>query len=176
MSIDNADDSSTTICTDEAEYYALASGLLSQQIWCFGQDVERREGNWLVEFGFHRKPPPAKFKDCSSVYSLEIGNARRIILRGFGVFIVDDALGVIYIKRYGFHPLYSAAAHLFVAPWAYDDLPPLSPASGQEEPQARLLLAELIAWFAHYEDKTTRRLGEGYRQKSLHQYFQNTTQ
>lgn len=36
-----------------------AISLLSQQAWCWGRDVIRPEGNWLVEIGFDRVEPPA---------------------------------------------------------------------------------------------------------------------
>ena len=47
-----------------------AVGLLSQQIWCWGKDILRSEGNWLLHQGFTRLEPPVDREDCSSVYTL----------------------------------------------------------------------------------------------------------
>ena len=49
--------------------------LFSQQIWCWGCDIRRPEGNWLVELGFERMAPPANRESCSSV--LRVKPARR---------------------------------------------------------------------------------------------------
>ena len=35
-----------------------AEALLSQQIWCWGCDIMRPNGNWLIEIGFKRIEPP----------------------------------------------------------------------------------------------------------------------
>ena len=35
-----------------------AIDLLCQQIWCWGRDIERPEGNWLLERNFERLEPP----------------------------------------------------------------------------------------------------------------------
>ena len=56
---------------------ADAAGLLSQQLWCFGQDIRRVEGNWLIEQGFQRTPPPREQKDCASVYTLSLSASKR---------------------------------------------------------------------------------------------------
>ena len=63
-----------------------AVGLLSQQIWCWGRDILRPEGNWLIEIGFDRMEPPKDHTDCTSVYTRQLATERRIVLRGFGVF------------------------------------------------------------------------------------------
>ena len=58
-----------------------AVGLLSQQAWCWGRDVLRPEGNWLLEVGFDRIEPPNDRNECSSVYSLELPDERCVVLR-----------------------------------------------------------------------------------------------
>ena len=46
-----------------------AARLLSQQVWCWGRDIERPDGNWLMEVGFERIEPTFKCEDCDSIYS-----------------------------------------------------------------------------------------------------------
>jgi len=105
----------------------FAAGLLSQQIWCWGQDIKRPEGNWLLEIGFERTTPPANQKDCASVYRLKLSAGQRLILRGFGVFFGDDRQGGIFIERYGFSPQFTIHSRLVGDPWFCEDLPPMRP-------------------------------------------------
>lgn len=72
---------------DARELRTQVVNLFSQQIWCWGQDVLCSEGNWLLELGFERIQPPKNRESCSSVYVLELPRDRRVILRGFGVFL-----------------------------------------------------------------------------------------
>ena len=47
------DGSTTTVVMTEdtrySEEISQAVTLFSQQIWCWGRDIERSEGNWLME-------------------------------------------------------------------------------------------------------------------------------
>ena len=38
--------------------------LFSQQIWCWGRDILRTEGNWLIHYGFDGIYPPAEKAGC----------------------------------------------------------------------------------------------------------------
>ena len=44
-----------------------AINLFSQQIWCWGKDIEKLEGNWLLEIGFERIEPPTERTNCPSI-------------------------------------------------------------------------------------------------------------
>ena len=77
----------------EGELLEHAAALLSQQVWCWGRDILRPEGNWLLEFGFDRIEPPANRKHCASVYALAMPRRRCVVLRGFGVFYGDGQWG-----------------------------------------------------------------------------------
>ena len=81
--------------------------LLSQEVWCWGRDILRPKGNYLLEVGFQRFEPPVSRKECSSVYSLKLPSERVVVLRGFGVFYGDRQLGGIFLPRYEFRPLYT---------------------------------------------------------------------
>ncbi|TWT96592.1 hypothetical protein [Neorhodopirellula pilleata] len=144
-----------------------ATALLSQQIWCWGQDVKRPEGNWLTEIGFQRNTPPTEHKDCSSVYTLAISPASRVVLRGFGVYIGDDAIGGLYIERYGFTPKYSPIPNLECPPWSDKDLPEFVTPSPEQRCESTMLLLRLLDWIRGYEVDIANRLGTDYRRETL---------
>ncbi|WP_417734845.1 hypothetical protein [Rosistilla oblonga] len=149
---------------------AWATGLLSQQIWCWGQDVKRPEGNWLLEIGFDRTTPPEHRKECSSVYTLAFNDRTRITLRGFGIYIGDDLRGGMFIERYGFTPKYSSKSRLECPPWSTNDLPDFQfPDAPQRDPTAMLLL-DLLDWIRQYELEVVKRLGIDYRRNTLIQW------
>jgi hypothetical protein len=144
-----------------------AAALMSQQIWCWGQDVKRPEGNWLAEIGFVRNPPPEHRKDCSSVYTLAIGPTRRIVLRGFGVYIGDDEVGGLFIERYGFAPKFSPMSNLACPPWSDKDLPAFDTPKRGQQCDCMILLLRLLDWIRDYEFDLTSRLGIDYRKNTI---------
>lgn len=147
-----------------------ATGLLSQQIWCWGQDVKRAEGNWLHEIGFQRARPPEHRKECSSVYTLAISDQSQIVLRGFGVYIGDDTKGGLLIERYGFTPKYSASSRLECPPWSDTDMPVFLAPLPQQRDKTAMLLLDLLDWIRQYECDVVSRLGIEYRRATLVQW------
>ena len=146
---------------------AQAVRLLSQQVWCWGRDIVRPEGNWLVELGFDRIAPPAHRKNCASVYSLAMPHRRCVVLRGFGVFYGDGQLGGVFLPRSKFQPRYTKQATLDSPPWSLEDLPMLgTPTESQQPPCARLTL-DLIDWIRDYEENIVEQLGIAYRRATL---------
>ncbi len=157
---------------DHAQYGANelkkdAAKLLSQQIWCWGRDVLRPEGNWLVEIGFQRAKAPADRESCSSVYTLDLSQSCRVVLRGFGVFYGDDALGGVFLPRFEFGPKYTTQTALACPPWAEADLPKMSAPSDAEQSACTSLTLALIEWIRSYEVTIVERLGIEYRQATL---------
>lgn len=151
----------------DPESIQQAVGLLSQQCWCWGRDVLRPGGNWLLEIGSERIEPPADGEDCSSVYSLQLPGDRRVVLRGFGVFFGDAQRGGVFLPRYEFEPKYTTQLELECPPWSGDDLPELRvPARSQRGVCAALVL-ELLDWIRHYEVDVVERLGIEYRRATL---------
>ncbi|MEO1498353.1 MAG: hypothetical protein AAFV43_14510 [Planctomycetota bacterium] len=141
--------------------------LLSQQIWCWGRDVLRAEGNWLVEVGFDRLAAPADREKCSSVYTLQLPAGRRVVLRGFGVFYGDDRLGAVFLPRFEFRPRYMTDPELRCPPWSDSDMPQLGPSSEAEKAACASLTLALIDWIHDYEVAVAERLGADYRQATL---------
>ena len=89
----------------EGELLEQAVALLSQQVWCWGRDILRPEGNWLLQIGFARMAPPADRKHCASVHVLTMPRSRCVVLRGFGVFYGEGQRGGVFLPRDECHPL-----------------------------------------------------------------------
>ena len=144
-----------------------AIDLLSQQIWCWGRDILRPEGNWLLEIGFDRLPPPADHEECASLYSLTLPGERCVILRGFGVFYGNPSLGGVFLPRYEFCPRYTPMSSLACSPWTSADMPELELPNDEQRDACIALTLELIQWIRSYEVGVVENLGIAYRESSL---------
>ena len=146
---------------------AYAVGLLSQQVWCWGRDVLRPEGNWLLEIGFTRFEPPAEREDCSSVYTLELPGGQTLVLRGFGVLFSDHQRGAVFLPRYEFQPRYAPRATHNCRPWCAADMPHFRTPTVGERYACASLTWQLIDWIRTYEVNIIERLGIAYRRETL---------
>lgn len=144
-----------------------ASRLLSQQVWCWGQDIERSEGNWLMEIGFDRIEPEFKCDHCDSIYTLELPSGKRVMLRAFGVFYGNDQKEGIYLPRYDFLPKYSRRLNIKNPPWEKKDLPKLNYPNNLEVSNCIFLVSELVNWIRTYEENVVNILGLDYRKSTL---------
>ena len=144
-----------------------ASRLLSQQVWCWGRDIERSEGNWLMEIGFDRIEPEFKCDHCDSIYTLELPNGKRVMLRAFGVFYGNDQKEGIYLPRYDFLPKYSRRLNIKNPPWEKKDLPKLNYPNNLEVSNCIFLVSELVNWIRTYEENVVNILGLDYRKFTL---------
>ena len=158
----------------EGELLAQAVALLSQQVWCWGCDILRPEGNWLLEIGFDRIAPPADRKDCASVYALAMPRGRCVVLRGFGVFYGDGRWGGVFLPRYEFHPRYTTHATLDCPPWSDTDLPKLSTPAESQRNACATLTVDLIDWMRRYEVNVVEQLGIEYRRSTLLEWDNGT--
>ncbi|MEM1068923.1 MAG: hypothetical protein AAGG48_23030 [Planctomycetota bacterium] len=144
--------------------------LLSQQVWCWGKDITRGEGNWLLEIGFDRIKPPEDRDECSSVYVLRLPEGRSVILRGFGVYFSDSHRGGVFLPRFQFRPQYTSTATLECPPWSDSDLPDLDAPTDAQRQDCVSLTVELLDWIGSYEQGIADRLGTEYRRSSLQQW------
>ena len=144
-----------------------ASRLLSQQVWCWGRDIERSEGNWLMEIGFDRIEPEFKCEHCDSIYTLELPNGKRVMLRAFGVFYGNNQKEGIYLPRYDFLPKYSRRLNIKNPPWEKKDLPKLNFPNNLEVSNCIFLVSELVNWIRTYEENVVNILGLDYRKSTL---------
>lgn len=151
----------------EAGLLERGVALLSQQIWCWGRDITRPEGNWLIEVGFERIEPPESRKDCPSVYTLTLPHGRCVVLRGFGVFYGARQWGGVFLPRYEFQPQYTTHATLQPPPWSNEDLPKFSEPTESQRTCWAFLTLGLIDWIRAYEANIVERLGIEYRRSTL---------
>ena len=156
--------------SEDDDFIAHAISLLSQQIWSWGQDIRRKEGNLLLEFGFQRVKPPANLERDDSVYSLRLTEDQTIILRGFGVYYCDINHGAIFLPRYEFIPGYTINTSLEQPLWTYDELPELYLPEETEWHNYKTLLTDLVNWIQGYEEKVIQQLGLDYRVSTLSEW------
>ena len=157
-------------CSSEKTLISRAVKLLSQQVWCWGRDIERIEGNWLMEIGFERSEPTFRGDNCDSIYSLELSNGKRVILRGFGVFYGNDQKEGIYLPRYEFLPKYLRRLNIKNIPWEKNDLPELYFPNNSEVSNCVRLVTELVNWIRTYEENVANILGLDYRKSTLYEW------
>ena len=139
------------------------SVLLDQQMWYWGQDIRRPDGNALTRYGFTRWQPPAPWSG-SSAYVLAPDPGRQVVLWGFGFFYGDAASGGVYLARFDFDPFWSARSDLPAALWSPEQLPEFrSPQSPEERLCLSRLLTRALEWIAAYEQWALETLGLDYR-------------
>ncbi|MEM7454131.1 MAG: hypothetical protein AAF456_07225 [Planctomycetota bacterium] len=144
----------------------LASSLLSQQIWCWGRDIESCYGNLLKRYGFLRFEKPAGSR-ATSIYRLELTDSIRIILRGFGIFYGDDRRGGLFLPRFEFKPELMPASDLKEHFWFPADLPPLRLPRAEEAGACKEMLLGLVDWIGRYEAWIADGFGTTYRLDTL---------
>ena len=147
-----------------------AARLLSQQLWCWGRDIERFQGNWLIEVGFEKIEPTSKCENCDSIYTLELSNRKCVMLRAFGVFYGNHRREGIYLPRYEFLPKYSNRLNMKNPVWEKKDLPELNFPNNSELSNCVFLVAELINWIRTYEENVVHILGLDYRKSTLYEW------
>ena len=151
---------------DQKKIVEDAINLLSQQIWCWGKDIEKSEGNWLLEIGFSRIELPND-REGTSVYSLNISENRCIYLRAFGILQVDTKYGSIFLPRYEFLPEYTEQTTLDKPPWTKKDLPKLKIPTKSQRNNCDSLMLDLLIWIRNYEEYIVQKLGIEYREETL---------
>lgn len=139
--------------------------LLDQQIWSWGCDVERVEGNLLLQFGFSRRRPLPGQGGCSQ-YSIAWGTGE-IRLWGWGVLYRATDF-CLFLRRYQFAPLRWRGRRLRARITQPAELTGLKPPGRRAEfRRAQTRLAELCLWIAGYERWVINACGPSYRENCL---------
>lgn len=147
-----------------------AYALMTQQFWHWGRDVLHCDGNYLMKLGFDRVPPPRKHKGCPSLYSLQISEEERLILRGFGAIWEHRVQGKILLLREPFAVKYSADAEPLSNCWTRDNLPMMSDPTSAQRQQCLKLLERLLDWIIQYEQNALIEFGVEDRQRILKEW------
>lgn len=152
------------------ERVSFGVDLLSQQIWCWGRDILRAQGNWLIEQGFEVIKAPADLERVKNIYSLKISKEQHIMLRGFGIIFTDNRYGSIFVPRYEFLPKYASSSNLNTLPWSTDYLPEFAPPSDIEKKYCSIMFGHLIDWIITYEQNLIANLGIDFRNTTVEEW------
>jgi|GEM_PF-294491 len=140
----------------------FAVDLLDQQIWCWGQDIVKSDGNLLLRLGFSRQRQEGQ----STRYFAQTPKGGSISLWGFGIVYSLPELGSVYLGRYEFGPL----LHNDIRP-EYDRSESwksfFCPESASAQQRARHLVSAFCQWVAGYEHWVLETLGVTYRRDCL---------
>lgn len=158
--------------TDPFAWRRRAAVLVDQQLWCFGYDIRRPEGNLLIERGCERIPAPVEAR-CGSCYRARVeGHGRRdresvFLLRGFGVLCEEPAHAGLFLHRDRFQVAWLGGRSLATIPWLPEDAPQESVVPVRFRQAAAGLIARLAEWIACYEEDVRETCGEAYRVSAL---------
>ena len=123
-----------------------------------------------MEIGFERIEPTFRCENYDSIYSLELSNGKRVILRAFGVFYGNNQKEGIYLPRYEFLPKYLRQFNIINLPWEKNDLPELHFPNNSEVSNCVRLVTELVNWIRTYEENVSNILGLDYRKSTLYEW------
>jgi hypothetical protein len=138
-----------------------------QQMWCWGQDIRREEGNILLQYGFTRERPPEGFEG-SSCYLLRTNENRNLILWGFGISYLQTGVGGIFLRRGNFVPLLTPTSDVPSHIWHVDQLQgTFLPRTAQEGCIACTLFSNALSWISDYEHWIGSTFGCEYRRSCL---------
>ena len=73
-------------------------GLIDQEMWCWGCDVRRAEGNLLTQYGFTKRPSPEpRYHSAYTLYGVIPDGT--LTLWGWGLWIAAPERGSLFISR-----------------------------------------------------------------------------
>jgi hypothetical protein len=140
--------------------------LLDQQMWCWGCDVRRQEGNLLLAYGCERRGSPDP--RYHSAYTHSLCADCTLTLWGWGVWIAREGTGSMFLSRSRFRVSFTPDVHLHPQVWQADDLPSAKrPCDLAAQTNTCCLLAEAMTWIGDYEHWLTRHTGPHYRDAAI---------
>ena len=140
--------------------------LIDQQMWCWGCDVRRTEGNLLSLYGADKRPSPDP--RYHSAYLVQIEETAVVNLWSWGLWIACPDRGSLFIGRSRFHVGYIRDAILMPDAWRKRDLPLTElKLDSNDFTRARDLLATALRWIGGYEAWLSTVLASDYRDQAL---------
>ncbi|MCS6852402.1 MAG: hypothetical protein NZ700_14655 [Gemmataceae bacterium] len=133
-------------------------------MWCWGRDIERPEGNVLLERGMRRFRSPDP--EGGTLYKALLEGDVGIWLWGFGLLCREPSTAGVFLRRYDFDPLLvdrlpDQPVHLPA------DLGPLVRPTPTSWATVQRLVQRAARWIANYERWVADNLGVAYRQAVL---------
>lgn len=147
-----------------------AQNLLHDQCWSWGRDVDRLDGNLLVQFGFERVPNAEGRTFAYDLRSDDQCQGERVVLAGAGrCYTAAGSPAAALLGRYDVCPRLIRRAAIDLAGWAAIG-PSVFQSKGERSarsPLARELLAGALGWIASYEAWVRQVAGPEYRAECL---------
>lgn len=160
-------DQNTGVLRIPADIQQLGTDLLHQQMWCWGYDIRRSEGNLLQHYGFVCQRPPG-CTPGSSRYVLRMNNGTCIALWGFGIWYARCESNGLFLRRYSFAPRLTQTVEPSPQLWNASFLPTLCvPTTRVEGCHVQSLLSAFLHWVSEYEQWIQTTIGCTYREQSL---------
>jgi len=144
--------------------------LLTQQLWCWGQDILFAEGNLLIRFGFDRHRDPTD-RDRSTCYRTRCGDLN-VALWGFGLFVGHRRFGGLVIGRFDFLPRWAPIESLSLGIHSPDRLPRFGrPRDAEQWERARRLWRRSLIWISDYERRIVAAVGADHRRDCVDRWL-----
>jgi hypothetical protein len=142
------------------------SQLFDQQMWCFGRDIMRTQGNILLDLGMcqYRSNNP---ESNSTMYTCAVEPKGMLFLWGFGVMYTEPGFGGVFLARYDFLPKWTPRESAMGVHRMEDLGTLLNPGTRIEISRMRHLLPQMTRWFARYEHYIVETYGIDYRDRCL---------
>ena len=154
---------------DFGRYFAA---ILDLQMWCFGCDIRKTEGNLALQYGYKRLRP-GNTAEGASRYFKQIDADHQIHLWGFAIVISNSSYGLC-IKRNQRTPIIAPITELRFDIWKPSDLPSfLPPQTDTERNEALKLLSVCAKELISYESAIEDIVGGSYRAQCLKQRRQS---
>ncbi len=127
------------------------------QMWCFGCDIRRPEGNLLLSYGFSRLKPPGDTYG-STHYTLDLGTHTKLHLLGFAI-ALEDATSGLLLKRYERSPRLFKRQPIPSRLHRPHQLPntfsPIDETERRESTRLLALLSQELSCYEEFIEKTT---------------------
>jgi len=173
---------------DRRSLHRIGTMLFDQQMWCWGQDVVRPEGNLLCTYGFvryhryNRQSPNdyicldgnPKHKVSSRGYFMARDDGVWIGLWGWGMLYGTSQEGGLFLRRFGFDPLGLDVTTLPENIDGPEDV--LSLCDRRRHDSCRRLhrlFSAALRWIAGYERWVVTVAGLSYREACVTQWFKD---
>ncbi|WP_169974946.1 hypothetical protein [Tautonia rosea] len=144
-----------------------AANLLDLQLWCWGLDIRRPQGNALIGFGFQRIPV-AEGGRGTSAYQKPLDEGRTLVLWGSGLVLTDPVVGAVAVRRFEFRLSFDRSPTLTSELLAAGSVPELGPILDPDDcGRAHRLVLSVFEAIIAYESWAIDHLGPGERQRGI---------
>ncbi|MEL7435329.1 MAG: hypothetical protein AAFN11_15380 [Chloroflexota bacterium] len=140
--------------------------LIDQQMWCWGCDVRRADGNLLLGYGGKKRPSPnPRYK---SAYVFQLQDEMTLNLWSWGLWIACPQHGSLFLGRSRFRLCYIRETISIPNAWSKRDLALTEmPLTDDDRLHAHHLLTVALRWIGDYEAWVGAEVDLAYRENAL---------